>query len=59
MTSKNISKKDEMHEFTLDNEKINELLDKLTQLKEDKSHIHLDINKHEHLLIHHLEDELE
>ena len=59
MTEKNkiISSDEETVEIVLDNKKIDELISQLEKLKDEKSHIHFEINKNQHMLIHHEEDE--
>lgn len=41
----------EVLEFDLDEDEINELMEKLRELKETKSHFHFDIDEENHLLI--------
>ena len=45
-------------EFYLNDEEINELIQKLEMLKQTKQHIHFTIDEFNELLIHHEEDEL-
>ncbi len=52
-----ITKVDNVIEIVLDDKEISELEDKLNKLKKNKSHIHFDIDKDNHLLIHHNDDE--
>lgn len=47
----------EVLEFSLDEEEIDELIDKLKELKINKSKIHFSIDEENDLLIHHEEDE--
>jgi hypothetical protein len=59
MINKNkILSEEETVEIVLDNKKIDELISRLEKLKEEKSHIHFEINKNQHMLIHHESDEL-
>ncbi|MEJ2268128.1 MAG: hypothetical protein P8X70_03570, partial [Nanoarchaeota archaeon] len=45
-------------EFSLSDEDIDELIEKLEGLKESKSHFHFSIDDENELLVHHEEDEL-
>jgi len=58
MKNKIISSEEEIVEIVLDNKKIDELISLLEKLKEEKNHIHFEINKYQQMLIHHEEDEL-
>ena len=48
----------EIWEFSLDNPEIDELIEKLTELKESKTNFNFDIDEENELLIHHSEDEI-
>ena len=55
-----IDKEDEVVEIVLDDSEIDELIKRLNELKETKSHLHFNVNKKKYecdLLIHHKEDE--
>jgi len=47
----------EVWEFTLDNEEIDELVEKLKLLKETKKNFEFDVDDENMLLVHHTEDE--
>lgn len=48
----------EVIEFSLSDEEIDELIDKLKEIKENKGHFHFEIDDENELFIHHEEDEL-
>lgn len=49
----------EVWEFTLDNEEIDELIEKLKTLKDTKKNFEFDVDDENMLLVHHEEDEEE
>jgi len=50
--------KDEIIEIVINDDELSKLRDKLKELSESKAHFHFDIDKNNHLLIHHEEDPL-
>ena len=52
-----IDKEDEVIEMVFSEKELNELIDKLEGLKEDKQHVHFYIRNNNQLLIHHENDE--
>ncbi len=53
-----IDKEEDVIEISLDGNQLDELINKMNELKESKSHLHFDIDKENHFMIHHEEDEL-
>ncbi len=53
-----IDKEDEVIEIVFNEKEINNLVDKLKELIDNKTHIHFGISDNSHLLIHHEDDEL-
>lgn len=53
-----MDKSGEVIEFTLTEKQIDELIKKLKLLKENKDHLHFDIDEENQLLISHIKDKL-
>jgi len=53
-----ITKEDETIEMVLSDDQINELIDKLKMIKDDKTHLHISVDNKNQILIHHESDEL-
>lgn len=53
-----IDKEDDMFELVVNDRGIDKLISKLNELKQSREHIHIDINKSNHILIHHERSDL-